>query len=59
MRASIPNEKRYIEEIEAWLEQEQVIAFIFEAFDELWKGCEPNCSECNFGLYNEDRKKKW
>lgn len=57
--ASIENEKRYVEELEEWLEQEQVIAFIFEAFDELWKGPEPKSSECNFGLYNEDRKKKW
>ena len=58
-RASVKNEKRYFEEVEAWLEQEQIIAFIFEAFNELWKGPEPNSSECNFGLYDEDRKKKW
>lgn len=57
--ASIGNERRYIEELEAWLEQEQIIAFIFEAFDELWKGPEPKSSECNFGLYDEERKKKW
>lgn len=58
-RASIKNEKRYIEELEIWLEQEQIIGFIFEAFDELWKGSKPSDSECNFGLYNGDRKKKW
>lgn len=59
MRASVENERRYVEEVEAWLEQEKIIAFIFEAFDELWKGPKPNSSECNFGLYREDRKKKW
>lgn len=58
-RASVENEKYYIEEVEAWLEQEQIVGFIFEAFDERWKGSKPDDSECNFGLYDGDRKKKW
>ena len=57
--ASLENEKRYDEELAAWLEKEQIIGFVFEAFDELWKGNSPIASECNFGLYNEERKKKW
>jgi len=58
-RQSVDNEKRYIEELNSWLEEDKVIAFIFEAFDELWKGDVPEASECNFGLYNEERRKKF
>lgn len=58
-RASIESAKRYLEELTAWLEEEQVVGFVFEAFDELWKGSTPDASECNFGIYNEDREKKW
>ena len=58
-RQSIASEKRYIEELQKWIEEDQVIAFIFEAFDELWKGDSPENSECNFGLYNEERKRKF
>lgn len=58
-RQSIGSEKRYIEELQKWIEEDQVIAFIFEAFDELWKGDSPESSECNFGLYNEERKRKF
>lgn len=57
--ATLENEKRYITELKEWLEEDKVIAFIFEAFDELWKGDRPEASECNFGLYNEDRQPKW
>ena len=41
------------------LAEEQITGFIFEAFDELWKGDSPAASECNFGLYDEYRRKKW
>lgn len=58
-RATLANAKRYIEELTAWITEEKVIAFIFEAFDELWKGPQKSSSECNFGLYNEERQKKW
>lgn len=58
-QATLENAKRYVEEVQKWIEEDHVIAFIFEAFDELWKGDCPEASECNFGLYNEERKPKY
>lgn len=58
-RSSVENQKRYITELNEWIEQDQVIAFLFEAFDEPWKGRSSVVSECNWGLYTVDRKKKW
>lgn len=58
-RSSVENQKRYITELNEWIEQAQVIAFLFEAFDEPWKGRSSVASECNWGLYTVDRKKKW
>lgn len=52
-------QKRYITELEQWIEDEKVIVFIFEAFDEPWKGSKPESSECNWGLYYVNRTKKW
>lgn len=56
---SLEDEKNYIEALTAWLEEEKIVAFIFEAFDELWKGPTPESSECCFGLYGNDRIRKW
>lgn len=58
-RASVKNAGFYLKEVERWVEQEQVTAFYFEAFDELWKGDSPRSSECNFGVYNNDRVRKY
>lgn len=58
-QACIENQKRYITELNEWIEEDQIIAFLFEAFDEPWKGSNPNKSECNWGLYYVDRTKKW
>lgn len=58
-QACVENQKRYITELNQWLEQDQIIGFIFEAFDEPWKGSNPNKSECNWGLYYLDRTRKW
>lgn len=58
-QANVKNEERYIKELTAWLEKDQVVAFIFEAFDEPWKGSRPESSECHWGLYTVDRVKKW
>ena len=58
-QANVPNQKRYITELSAWLEKEQIIGFIFEAFDEPWKASGPEKSECNWGLYRLDRPRKW
>ncbi len=58
-QACVENQKRYITELTDWLEKEQIIGFIFEAFDEPWKGSTPEESECNWGLYYLDRTPKW
>ncbi len=58
-QACVENQKRYITELNEWLDQDQIIGFIFEAFDEPWKGSTPEKSECNWGLYYLDRTKKW
>ena len=58
-QATPENQRAYDEAVAEWLERENIIGFIFEAFDELWKGDSPIASECNFGLYNESRRKKW
>lgn len=58
-RASLDHEQFYFEQVSRWVECEGVIAFYFEAFDELWKGSSVHSSECNFGLYNNDRKRKF
>ena len=58
-RATLENERRYINDIKSWVDESKEIVFIFEAFDELWKGEHANSSECNFGLYNEQRKRKF
>lgn len=58
-RASVEHAKYYFNEVSRWAEEEKVIAFYFEAFDELWKGDSVHSSECNFGIYNNDRKRKF
>ncbi len=58
-RESVEVASRYIREVADWFEKEKIIGFVFEAFDELWKGDVPEASECNFGLYNEERQPKW
>ena len=57
-RASEQNQKRYIEEVNAWFEEEKIIGFLFEAFDEPWKGKDEASCERNWGLYYADRPPK-
>ena len=47
--------RRYYGEINAWARAHDVTAFIFEAFDEPWKG---QGTEGHWGLFSEDRKAK-
>lgn len=58
-QATVANQKRYFGELNAWLEKEQVVAFLFEAFDEPWKSDGPEKSECNWGIYTVDRVRKY
>ncbi len=56
--ANEENQIRYIKEVEEWFEEEKVIGFIFEAFDEPWKGEDIASCERNWGLYYVDRTPK-
>jgi exo-beta-1,3-glucanase (GH17 family) len=58
-QGSVENQKRYITELNEWIDKEEIVAFIFEAFDEPWKGITPEKGECNWGLFYLDRTKKW
>jgi len=52
-------QKQYYEELMAWAEQEQVLVYYFEAFDENWKGSDdPLEPEKHWGLYKADRTPK-
>jgi exo-beta-1,3-glucanase (GH17 family) len=48
-------QQRYYEELTAWAKANGVTVFVFEAFDEPWKG---SGTEGHWGLFNEDRTAK-
>ena len=53
------NQKLYYQELWDWTDKEKIIAFVFEAFDEPWKGSSnPNEVEKHWGLYYENRSPK-
>lgn len=59
-RASQEKQKQYVKELMSWSESNNVTTFIFEAFDEDWKG-DPNNpmgAEKHWGLYTVDRQPK-
>lgn len=57
--ANEPFQKRYLEELDAWSKKRGILTFVFEAFDEPWKGSEhPDEPEKHWGLYTVDRKPK-
>lgn len=58
-QGSIENQKNYITQLNAWLNEDKIIAFLFEAFDETWKAETPDKGECNWGLHYMNRTKKW
>lgn len=51
----------YLNSVEKWSEENEVVMFVFEAFDEPWKGSnDPIEPEKHWGIYNVDRTpKKW
>ena len=52
-------QKQYFQQLMDWAEQEQVLVYYFEAFDENWKGsCDPFETEKHWGLYKADRTPK-
>jgi len=57
--ASITNQNKYYSEINQWASQNKTLVFIFEAFDEFWKGSSnPEDPEKNWGIYYDNRDKK-
>jgi len=52
-------QKIYFEKLMAWVEEENILTFFFEAFDEPWKGSsEPLEPEKHWGIYKVDRTPK-
>jgi exo-beta-1,3-glucanase (GH17 family) len=50
---------RFYNEVRAWSDEERLIVFFFEAFDENWKGGDhPAEVEKHWGLFRADRSKK-
>jgi exo-beta-1,3-glucanase (GH17 family) len=49
----------YYRELLDWCKQEDILAFVFEAFDEPWKGSpDPDEPEKHWGIFTVDRKPK-
>lgn len=52
-------QKIYYNELVNWCKEEEILTFVFEAFDEPWKGSpEPLEPEKHWGLFKVDRKPK-
>ena len=57
--ASEELQAQYYEELLEWTTKEKVLTFVFEAFDEPWKGSpDPLEPEKHWGLFNLDRTPK-
>ncbi len=59
-RASQEKQKQYVSDLMEWSKQNNITTFIFEAFDEDWKGNPDNPlgAEKHWGLYTVDREPK-
>jgi len=59
-RASQEKQKQYCQELMEWSKENNITTFIFEAFDEDWKGNpdNPMGAEKHWGLYTVDRQPK-
>lgn len=57
--ASQENQERYCQQLLAWADEKQIPVFLFEAFDEDWKGSDdPMEPEKHWGIYDIDRRPK-
>ena len=57
-RGSTPKQI-YYKQLSKWSENEKILTFVFEAFDEPWKGSsDPKEPEKHWGLYTVDRAPK-
>lgn len=59
-RASQEKQRQYVSELMDWSKQNNITTFIFEAFDEDWKGAPDNPlgAEKHWGLFTVDRQPK-
>lgn len=58
-RVSEEQQKTYYDDLMDWTDEEKIITFVFEAFDEPWKGSDdPNEPEKHWGLFHVDRSPK-
>ena len=52
-------QKRYLEELQRWAYEQRILVYVFEAFDENWKGSDhPLEPEKHWGLYRANRQPK-
>ena len=59
-QANEENQKKYYDEFWEWADSEKIIAYMFEAFDEPWKGGKgANEAEKYWGMYKVDRTPKF
>lgn len=57
--ASHDLQERYYKALTQWSKENDILTFVFEAFDESWKGSpEPSEPEKHWGLFTVDRKPK-
>ncbi len=57
--ASEENQNYYLNQIYSWSNSKKIQMFLFEAFDESWKGSlNKNEPEKHWGIYKENRKPK-
>jgi exo-beta-1,3-glucanase (GH17 family) len=57
--ATIENQEKYLNEVDAWSKNNKVTMFLFEAFDEPWKGSNnPDEPEKHWGIFDVNRKPK-
>jgi exo-beta-1,3-glucanase (GH17 family) len=57
--ASEQLQRHYYDQLMAWTSRERIMTFVFEAFDEPWKGSpDPLEPEKHWGLFTVDRKPK-
>ena len=60
--ASVAAQVTYLKQHYAWVNQRKITTFLFEAFDESWKGggsnSSPEMAEKHWGVFDEDRRPK-
>jgi len=61
-KVSVEAQQNYLIQLNIWLNKNQITTFLFEAFDEPWKGggadSGPNEVEKHWGVYYENRQPK-